>query len=69
MFGGCAAGTRAPEQVFGVTAADAVGRDIDEVVPLVDGAWTDVLATDGARPRVLAVTRGDRPLQFERGGT
>ncbi|MCY1059491.1 PAS domain-containing protein [Nannocystis sp. SCPEA4] len=53
------------EQVFGVAAVDAVGRDLDEVVPLVDGAWADVLATDGVTPRVHAVTRGDRPLQFE----
>jgi PAS domain-containing protein len=38
------------EQVFGLAEADALGRHLDVVVPLVDGEWSGVLAGDGAAP-------------------
>ncbi len=55
---------RRAEQVFGLAEAGALGRDIGEVVPLVDGAWTRMLAADSAAPQVCAVARPDQPLQL-----
>jgi len=56
---------RRAERVFGLAETDALGRDIGEVVPLVDGTWTGLLAEDGEAPQVHAVARPDRALQFE----
>ncbi|MBZ5715221.1 STAS domain-containing protein [Nannocystis pusilla] len=57
---------RQAEQVFGVGAAEAIGRPVAELVPAVDDGWTwsDVLAADSA-PRVHTIALGERELGFE----
>ncbi|WAS91233.1 STAS domain-containing protein [Nannocystis punicea] len=53
------------EQVFGASEADALGRELGEVVPLAAGSWASLLAADSEAPQVHAVVREGGPLQFE----
>ncbi|WAS97032.1 STAS domain-containing protein [Nannocystis punicea] len=58
---------RRAEQVFGVTAAEAHGKPVVELMPVSGdpSAWRDALTPDGETPRVRAVALPGREVLFE----
>ncbi|MCY1008037.1 PAS domain-containing protein [Nannocystis pusilla] len=58
---------RRAEQVFGVSATEALGKPIADVAPVSGdpSAWSAALTPDGEAPRVRAVALPGRELMFE----
>ncbi|MBZ5715222.1 STAS domain-containing protein [Nannocystis pusilla] len=58
---------RRAEQVFGVRAAEALGRPVAELVPVVGepSAWSDALTADSDAPRLRRIARGEREVMFD----
>ncbi|MCY1009828.1 STAS domain-containing protein [Nannocystis pusilla] len=63
--GDVVAWNRQAELVFGTAAAAAVGRDLDEVVPLTRGSWRALVDGAGAKPKVWEVRQGEATLAIE----
>ncbi|WP_434419981.1 STAS domain-containing protein [Nannocystis pusilla] len=56
---------RQAELVFGTAAAAAVGRDLDEVVPLTRGSWRALLGDADPTPRVWEFRQGEATRAVE----
>ncbi|MFZ6182323.1 STAS domain-containing protein [Nannocystis pusilla] len=63
--GNVVAWNRQAELVFGTAAAGAVGRGLDEVVPLTRGSWRGLVDGAGAKPKVWEVRQGEATLAIE----
>jgi rsbT co-antagonist protein RsbR len=58
---------RRAERVFGVSATEALGRPIAELVPVAGdpSAWSGALTADSEAPQVRTIARGEREQMFE----
>jgi rsbT co-antagonist protein RsbR len=56
---------RHAELVFGTASAAAVGRDLDEVVPLTRGSWRALQGDAGPEPKVWEVRQGEATRAIE----
>jgi rsbT co-antagonist protein RsbR len=58
---------RRAEQTLNLAASAAIGRRLDEVLPVVDDpqAWTALWSEDGATPRLWEIRREAAPLVLE----
>ncbi|MCY1071883.1 PAS domain-containing protein [Nannocystis sp. RBIL2] len=56
---------RHAELFFGTDSAAAVGRDLDEVVPLTRGSWRALVDDAGPKPKVWEVRQGEATRALE----